>query len=125
MTDATEEFFDQLRGRGHEPLLENARGTLRFDLGNGKRTDHWLVAIMKGDITASRERAEADCVVRMDRALFDGIASGKQNAMAAVLRGAVAVDGDLELLRLFQRLFPGPGSSRETRRPVSPSRRES
>jgi putative sterol carrier protein len=124
MIDATEEFFDQLRGHGHEPLLENARGTLRFDLVNGKRTDHWLVAIMKGDITASRERAEADCVVRMDRALFDGIASGKQNAMAAVLRGAVAIDGDLELLRLFQRLFPGPGSSRETGRPVSPSRRE-
>ena len=36
------------------------------------------------------------------------MASGKVNAMAAVLRGDLAVEGNAELLVLFQRLLPGP-----------------
>ena len=31
--------------------------------------------------------------------------------MAALLRGALAIEGDAELLVLFQRLFPGPPAS--------------
>ena len=54
MTDATAKFFDALVERGHEPLLEKATGTLRFDLKDGKRTDRWLVAVVKG---TSRSRA--------------------------------------------------------------------
>jgi putative sterol carrier protein len=38
--------------------------------------------------------------------LFDDLASGRANAMAAMLRGAVAVDGDRTLMIRFQRLFP-------------------
>jgi hypothetical protein len=37
MTDATTEFFHGLGARGHQPLLEKAAGTARFDLSNGKR----------------------------------------------------------------------------------------
>jgi putative sterol carrier protein len=33
---------------------------------------------------------------------------GKVNAMAAVLRGEVSLEGDLGLVISFQRLFPGP-----------------
>jgi predicted lipid carrier protein YhbT len=124
MADVTREFFDQLGGRAHQPLLENARGSLRFDLSNGRQTDHWLVTVTKGKVATSRERGEADCVIRADRALFDRIAGGEQNAMAALLRGAVTVEGDLELLRLFQRLVPGPPSSRDRRSAVGSSRRE-
>ena len=54
MTDATAKFFDALVERGHEPLLEKATGTLRFDLKDGKRTDRWLVAVVRG---TSRSRA--------------------------------------------------------------------
>ena len=108
MADATSEFFDELAERGHEPLLEHVTGTLRFDLGPGRKTDHWLVSIVKGDVSVSRESAPADCAVRMDRALFDGVASGRKNAVAALLRGAIGVEGDIELLMLFGRLFPGP-----------------
>ena len=36
--------------------------------------------------------------------------------MAAVLRGAVAIEGDPGLLVLFQRLFPGPPKRRQARR---------
>jgi putative sterol carrier protein len=108
MTDATTQFFQDLGTRGHEPLLEKATGTVRFDLSNGKRAGHWLVTIKKGDVTVSQENARADCVARADSAVFDGIVKGEVNAMAALLRGVIGVDGDLELIVLFQRLFPGP-----------------
>jgi hypothetical protein len=66
MTVATADFFDQLARRGHEPLLQRASGTLRFDLQHGTETDHWLVAIDRGDIAVSRKKVRADCVIRTD-----------------------------------------------------------
>src|SRR6476661_2274023 len=124
MTDATAEFFDALVARGHEPLLEKATGTMRFELKDGKKTDRWLVTVAKGDLTVSRQNLRADCVVRADKSLFDGIASGKTNAMAALLRGAMSVEGDLQLLVLFQRLFPGPPRSRRRRPTVVTAARQ-
>ena len=124
MTDATAEFFDALVERGHEPLLEKAKGTLRFDLKDGKKTDRWLVTIDKGDLAVSRQNLRADCVVTADKSLFDGIASGKTNVMAALLRGAMGVEGDVQLLVLFQRLFPGPPRSRRRRPTAAPARRQ-
>ena len=123
MTDATTDFFQELGARGHEPLLERATGTVRFDLSDGKRTAHWVVTIEKGDLTLSQRNARADCVFRSDRGVFDRVVKGELNAMAALLRGVMEVDGDPELLVLFQRLFPGPPdatgrppASRSTRR---------
>ena len=114
MADPTVEFFDELARRGHEPLFEKATGTVRFDLKDGK-TDHWLVTVAKGDLAVSRRNTRADCVVTTDRALFDGVASGKTNGMAAVLRGAMTVEGDVQLLVLFLRLFPGSKRARRRR----------
>jgi putative sterol carrier protein len=108
MTDPTRHFFDQLARRGHEPLLEKAKGTLRFDLRQKGRTDRWLLTLDDGDITVSHKGGPATCVVRTDRAVFDGIAVGDVNAAAAVIRGAAEVEGDSELLVMFQRLLPGP-----------------
>ena len=108
MRDAISDFFGELGRRGHEPLLGNATGSVRFDLVRGDDTDHWLVTVNKGDVTVKNAKAEADCMVRGDRSLFDGIVSGKANAMSAVLRGEVLAEGDLDLLMLVQRLFPGP-----------------
>jgi putative sterol carrier protein len=109
MVDATTEFFQGLADRGHEPALAKATGTLRFDLRNGgARAERWLITIEQGDVAVSHKNAKADCVVRADRALFDAIASGESNAMAAFLRGAVEIDGDRGLLLAFQRTFPGP-----------------
>ena len=124
MADPTAEFFDALVERGHEPLLEKATGTVRFDLKEGKKTVRWLVTVVKGDITVSRRNLHADSVVSADKALFDDIASGKTNAMAALLRGAISLEGETQLMVLLQRLFPGPSRSRRRRPSAAPARRK-
>jgi putative sterol carrier protein len=113
MTEATTEFFEKLHARGHEPLLERATGTLRIELSNGKRRLRWLVRIKKGDVTVSHGNTRADCVVRVDAGVFDQIVTGNENASAALLRGLLSVEGDPQLLVLFQRLFPGPPNGRK------------
>ena len=115
MKDPAEEFFDELNRRGHEPLLEKANGTIRFDMVDGEEKSSWLVAIKKGDVTVSRAKGKADCTFTADKALFEGIMSGEENSLAALLRGELALEGDLELLALFQRLFPGPTASAQRR----------
>ena len=110
--DPTERFFVELAAREHEPLLRKASGTTRFDIVDGSRTRRWLVAVDKGDIAVSRGGGKATCVVRAQKAVFDRIASGRLNAVAAVLRGDLAVDGDWRLLVRMQRLFPGPSRRR-------------
>lgn len=111
--NGTTEFFAELERSGHEPLLEKVKGTIRFDIVDGKRKTRWLVTIDRGDVTVSRRNASADSVVRMDRALFDRLATGRANAMSEVLRGTIRVEGALEPMILFQRLFPGPPLAKE------------
>ena len=107
VADATGDFFAELGRRGHEPLLQKLTGTFRFDV-TGEPDEHWFVGVSKGDITVSRRNDKADCSVRSDRDVFDAVVAGEANALAATLRGAVVIDGDLGLLAGFQRLFPGP-----------------
>lgn len=117
---ATTDFFEQLSSRGHEPLLETTTGTIRVDLvKNGKPSERWLVSIDKGDIDVSHKSGETDCTLRAPEELFDGIAGGGVNALAALLRGEVFVDGNTRLLVRFQRLFPSPPrkAARTSRKP--------
>ncbi len=125
MSDPTSDFFAGLMSRGHEPMLQRTSGTLRFDLADGEEVEHWHVAIRKGDLTVTRGEDEADCVVSADKELFDRLASGTTNAMAAALRGVVAPTGDLQLIIQFQRLFPGPPAGREDREAAGYARRRS
>jgi putative sterol carrier protein len=112
MTDTTTKFFEELEARGHDPRLEKVTATFRFDLQNGDQKNRWLVTVDKGDIAVSHRNAKADCVLRADKATFEGIAAGKVNAFAAVLRGTLRVEGDAELLALFQRVLPAPARKR-------------
>ena len=107
---ATTAFFEELEERGYEPRAAAMRGTMRFDLRRGKRTERWRVSVDRGTVTVSHGGGEADAIVRTDEALFDGLVGGEVNAMAAVLRGALEVEGDGGLLLLFQRLL-GPVAS--------------
>jgi putative sterol carrier protein len=102
MKGASTRFFEALSQRGYEPLLRQGKGTLRFELANGK-TERWRVAIDNGNVAVSHGGGAADCVLRADKKLFDSIVTGETNAMVAFLRGAVHFEGNPELMMLFQR----------------------
>jgi putative sterol carrier protein len=112
MTDATAAFFDDLRQRDHEPLLEHKQGTVRVEVVDNGRTKRWLIAYDDGKIQVSSRKGAADATIRADKALFDRLASGDANAVSAVLRGDVSLEGDWNAAILFQRLFPSPPGSR-------------
>ena len=77
-----------------------------------ENTDAWIVAIDKGNVTVSQMSTDAGCTVRVDKPLFEELARGEANTMAAVLRGDVVCTGDVELLFALQRIFPGPPDQR-------------
>jgi putative sterol carrier protein len=108
MPDATAVFFDELARQGRVQSLGDAVGTVRFELVSGSGVEVWRVGLDHGDVSVSQDDHGADCVVRGDKALFDGIARGEVNAMAALLRGALTFQGDPELLVRLQRVFPSP-----------------
>jgi putative sterol carrier protein len=112
VADPAADFFTRLSLRGQEPLLGKTRGTVRFDVVDGPRTEHWLVTIDRGRVSASRGRGDADCVVRTDKALFTALATGAANPVAAYLRGALTFEGDPGLLVRIQRVLPGPSGER-------------
>lgn len=93
-------------------MLDKVTGTARFDVVDGGRTEHWLLAIDKGAVTVSRRKARADAVFHASRETFDSLATGEQNVMAAVMREELVVDGDPRLLVRLQRLFPRPQNRR-------------
>ena len=130
-----ETFFDALARREHEVRLEDIRGTVRIDIrrsgtkvgevsaanaprdgGAGRpEVDHWVVRLEHGDIGVAHEEAPADCAVRLDEVLFGQLIRGEENTIAALLRGAVIVEGDLFLLISFERLLPAPPGTRDPR----------
>jgi putative sterol carrier protein len=121
--EVMDRFFDDLAQRGHDPLLRKARGTIKFEIVDGKRVDRRVVAIDRGDIQVSRRNVACDGVIRADKAVFESIASGRSNPIAAVLRNELFVHGDWRLLVLVQRLFPGPPKARPSRRAAGYAKR--
>ncbi len=116
--DPSSRFFEDLKQREHEPLLQTAEGTVRFDLVDNGEVEHWYLTLQHGEVDVSHRRSRADSVVRIDRDRFDAMVSGEMNALAAALRGDIVVEGDLGLVLLFQRVFPPPTRpKRSTARP--------
>lgn len=107
MADATAEFFEQLTGQP-QPLLEKAQGTVRLEIVDGKRVAPVLLHLDHGRLQVAEEDGAADLTLRASRATFDGLARGTVNAVTAMLSGAMAVEGDLELAVLLQRVLPDP-----------------
>lgn len=119
MRDPTSEFFEGLRRRGHERLLEEAEGTMLFSIERDHRTDHWFLEIKNGDVYVSRGERPADCIVRTNKALFDRMTTGETNLQQAWLRNEVLVEGDLMFLRRIDRVWPGPRGASHPRAAVS------
>jgi putative sterol carrier protein len=115
VTEAATAFFEALARAGHHPMLESVRATVRFDLTDDGRTERWFLAIDKGDLTVSRRIVRADCVIRAERSVFEGLATGRVNAMAALLRGDLVAEGDPRVLVLLRRLFAAPPGAGEPR----------
>ncbi len=111
MAELDRSLLDALAERSHERPATASSGVVRFDVDAGGRSDSWYLTIAKGVVTVARKGGEPDCIVTGDVATFDAVLSGKANAMAALLRGALDVQGKFVLLTALQRLFPGsPGA---------------
>jgi putative sterol carrier protein len=120
VTDMVEEHLRGLAERGYEPLLAKTSGTLVVDLLGGAQPDRWTMTVDKGMVSLARGGTDADATITVDRSLFEQMLQGHVNAMAAVLRGAVTISGDLQLLLSIQRIFPGPdgaGADKGTAQP--------
>ena len=113
MSTAIRDFFDRINEAGFDPRLGRVKGTLRLDVDDGSRVDHWLVSIDRGRIAVSHQDAPADCVVRLDPVALEGVVDGAINPTAAMLRGQISVQGDIDLLLYFQRLFPARADARD------------
>ena len=110
MSEPIEEFFERLT-RGGPDRLRRADGSLRIDLSSGTTTERWFITMHGGDVSVSHRNAKADSVIRTSKDQFEGMITGRVNAMSAVLRGVVSLEGDPTLLVLFQRALPGPPST--------------
>jgi hypothetical protein len=107
--DAIGEFFASLAQPGHLATFEGESATLRFDLGDGEQ---WHLTVRSGDVAVSRGSGPADAVVRLRRADFEAIVTGRLNAQAAILRGLLTCEGSMAAFIMFQRCLPGlPGSA--------------
>ena len=106
MTDATAKFFDALVERGHEPRCSRRR---RARCGSTSKTgrDGPLARRRCQGPRGLRRHLRADCVGPADKSLFENIAGGKTNGVAALLRGAMSIEGDVRLIVLFSGSFPG------------------
>ena len=113
MSEPIEEFFQRLTHGGPVLLLRRADGTLRIDLRSGTTTERWFITIGKGAVSVSHRNAKADAVIRTSKDLFEGMVTGRVNAMTGALRGVVSLEGDPTLLVLFQRALPGPPAPAE------------
>jgi hypothetical protein len=116
--DPTAELFDRLGRRGCDPLLEQARGTVRFDLASDTEILYWSVILDRGNVRVTRDEGDADCIVHTTKARFDKVATGAANAMAMLLRAEIIVHGDVQLLVVLERLLPGPPGARGPRMAV-------
>jgi hypothetical protein len=112
---ATAAFFDRLGHRRHEPMLEGVYGTIRFDLRDEQGTDHWFVQIENGHLRLAREELPAECVVHTDREVFDQWVTGRTRSMPSWLRHEFWVEGNAGLMRIFDRVLPGPAHARHPR----------
>ena len=95
-------FFDELSLRGQEPMLPHVTGTIEWNI---KDVGRWWVRMNHGTVHVSQSPQSADCVASCDAATFTGIIGGKENLMAAALRGVVHCSGNVGLGLSFQRLL--------------------
>jgi hypothetical protein len=117
--DPVSRFFAGLADAGHVATFEGQSATVRLDVADRDQVEPWHLTISQGDVAVARERWPADAVVRADRALAEAMVTGRLNAQAALLRGALACEGKMAAAVMFQRCLPGPPGSTGRAAPIS------
>ncbi|RZU49399.1 SCP-2 sterol transfer family protein [Krasilnikovia cinnamomea] len=115
MADPISDFFEDLSQRKHDPRLSHVTATVRFDIVDGRQTDSWRLVVRDGQLEVEPGDGAADATVTAERTVFEGLVSGTVNAMAALLRGELLLEGNANLIVSVQRLFPGPPGGRSPR----------
>jgi putative sterol carrier protein len=118
MSETVQDFFTALGTRRYEPLLHSVSGTVQWNIeGMG----HWNVVIAKGALTVNRDNVEPDSILSCSKDTFLALAKGVQNPLTALLQGKLALQGNIGLAQVFQRVFENqPGTVMNT----TSSRRE-
>jgi putative sterol carrier protein len=102
MSESVQEFFAALATRRYEPLLHSVSGTVQWTI---EGVGHWNVVLNKGAITVSREAVVPDSVMSCSEDTFLALAKGVQNPLTAFLQGKLALQGNIALAQVFQRIF--------------------
>jgi putative sterol carrier protein len=111
MKEITRQFFAELEA---QPALPGRQtGVLCINLADGERTEHLYLDIRRGDVRVSHQGPAPDCTMSTDLATFEEIVDGKMNAMAALLRGAIEIEGRFSLMISLQRFMAGPSEAPE------------
>ena len=96
--------FEAIDEVGRPSSLRRVTGSIRIEL-TGRKPERWLIEIDRGNISVSRRNRKADCVARCSREQFERLLDRRDNVMAAVLRGAVEIEGDAGLLMPLRKLL--------------------
>ena len=108
-------FFEAVAARGREPRLADAAGTWEFDV---EGVGIWTVAVDGGALhvtegqpsspgEAGRTR-KTRLRLREDELLRLVHGDGHENLFMGLIRGALAVEGELAFAQRLQAIFPVP-----------------
>jgi len=105
--DSIERFFAGLQTNERMPALEPFTGTILLEVQDGRHTTCYVLSIARGALKVERGRPDAaHCTVRAQAETLDDIMNGRMNALQALLRGVVEVEGSGILLAALRRLLP-------------------
>lgn len=115
MSEAIERFFESLPARAPHVLRSPVAGTIQIDLSKDNQTTHWLVRMAPGEIEVSQARGPADAIWYNSEELFERLVTGRDQAIAAVLRNESTFSGNVVLFLAFRRFFPNRPGTRDPR----------
>jgi len=114
-------FFEELNRLGYNPEMREVRGTVRFEIRDADRVEHWFLTIDDGRVWATPGWREAQAVLKTDTSLAEEATRGRVNALAAMLRSDIVVEGDLSLALKLGRLFPASADTQGPQRRTRPT----
>ncbi|MEH1058730.1 SCP2 sterol-binding domain-containing protein [Micromonospora sp. CPCC 206171] len=115
MATSGADFLERLTSRRRPQLPETLTGTIRLDLHDGGSTEHWYLTVHDQRVDVTRSPDDADLVVRADREVFGRLADGRTEVVQSLMRNELTVQGEMRLLLILRRIFPGPADARHPR----------